>query len=121
MDIETQAAADKVLSVAMCLLTLAVSRRKREEVLKVGYVVTSDLTRSREAHASPPGLTTIAGSSPAVLRLVCEKLRERSTALADGGLVIRQVSYGYPWFDISVTESPHEIVMKVTKIHPIKA
>ncbi len=117
---ETQAA-EKVLSVAMCVLALAVARRAREDALKAGYVVTCDLTRSRENHDFLPGLTAVVESSPNVLRLVREKLRERNVSPADDGLVIRQVTLGRPWFDVSVNESPHEIVMKIAKIHPIKA
>ncbi len=120
MNTDTQTA-QKIVTVAMCVLTLAVSRRRRDEVLGVGYVVTSDPGRSREAHGPLLGHHALAEASPAVLRLVSEKLRERSVGPVDTGPLVRRDSMGCPWFDISVNESPHEIVMKIAKIYPIKA
>lgn len=120
MDTNTQAA-QKIVTVAMCVLALAVARRKRADALGAGYVVTIDPDRSREAHSSSPGITAVVAPSSTVLDLVRDKLRAQNVAPADAGLLIRHTVIGRPWFDISVKESPHEIVMTVATIHPIRA
>jgi hypothetical protein len=118
LDTETQIA-DKIVSTAIVSLTLAVSRKPRGVTPEVGYVVTSDPDRSKETYGSQPGYTVTA-SSETVLQLVLAKLNKH-TINEGTGLFIRTRALERPWFDISIDELPHELVLKIAKVYPLRA
>lgn len=112
--------ANRILSTARCTLTLAVSRNPRGSVPEIGYVLTSDPNHPKGGYGSKPGYT-VTTLSQTMLALVLVRLKELRIPNAGTSVVIREYAYNRPWFDISIDELPHELVMKVAAIHAIKA